>query len=283
MKTIFIVIGGLADIPDPERGGQTPLMAASTPSLDTLAKCGCCGSILPLDNDIPVTPENSMLALLGYDFSRGTVSAHTLAAFGAGQPFIHNNLRLFVVPKFSGHGVVVSDVDSVRGAVMMAMLKPLFPMGEDIQISEETPTGSLADKAMLAIKAIEMFDFVVVYVDTPDKAAMQGDPMAKIEAIEKIDRELITPVADFVWNAKMQMNLVVTGDHISSWKSRERIHGEVPAVVYFNDDLPYDMNRFDENSVKDGPLNAPLPGDLIRLLVSFEPTADSSDPQDPLK
>ena len=78
-------------------------------------------------------------------------------------------------------------------------------------------------------------------------------------------------MADYVWNAKMQMNLVVTGDYVTSWQDRRRLHGEVPAVVYFNDDLPYDLNRFDEESVKEVPLNAPLPGDLIRLLISFEP------------
>lgn len=277
MKTIFIVIGGLADIPDPEHDGQTPLMAASTPSLDALAKCGCCGAILPLGNEVPVTPENAILSLLGYDFSRGIVPLSTLSKFGAGMSFPQNNLRLFVVPKFSGHGVVVSDIDSVRGAAMMAMLKPLFPMGEGIDISEGNPTGSLADKAMLAIKAIDFFDFVLIYVDGPDRAAMQGDVMAKIEAIEAIDKDLITPVADFVWNAKLQMNLVVTGDLISSWKTRDRRHGDVPAVVYFNDDLPYDMDRFDEITAKDGPLNAPLPGDLIRLLVSFEPYDDNKE------
>lgn len=274
MKTIFIVVGGLADIPDPDNGGQTPLMAASTPSLDALAKCGCCGLIQTLPENVEPSPENSLLALLGYDFSRGAVPMSTLAKFGAGIAFPQNSLRLFVVPKFSGHGVVVSDVDSVRGAAMMAMIKPLFPMGENVEITEGTPTGSLADKAMLAIKAIEIFDFVLVYVDSPDRAAMRGDAMAKIEAIEAIDKELITPVADYVWNAKMQMNLVVTGDHISSWKDRRRLPGEVPAVVYFNDDLPYETERFNEESVAEGPLNAPLPGDLIRLLVSFEPYSD---------
>lgn len=31
------------------------------------------------------------------------------------------------------------------------------------------------------------------------------------------------------------------------------------------------MSTFDEESVVDGPLNTPLPGDLIRKLVTFEP------------
>ena len=279
MKTIMIVVGGLADIPDASQGGQTPLMAASTPSLDALAKCGCAGVIGAMEDWVPATPEYGVLSLLGYDFDRGYVPATTLSKFGAGIEFPADSLRLFVVPKFSGHGVVVADSDSVRGAAMMAMLKPLFPMGDGVELSAQNPCGTLADKAALAIKAIDVFDFVLVYVDGPDKAAMRGDAQGKVDAIEKIDRELITPVADYVWNAKLQMNLVVTGDYVSSWKERRRLVGDVPAVVYFNDDLPYDTKKFDEESLKEGPLNAPIPGDLIRLLVSFEPSLD--DPADP--
>ena len=276
MKTIFIVIGGLADLPD--SSGETPLMAASTPALDALAQVGCCGAIRAMEDGVKVTPENAVLALLGYDFSRGEVPASVLSMFGSGHDFPQNAVRLFVVPKFSGHGVVISDVDTVRGAAMMAMLKPLFPMGEGVDRSEGNPCGSLADKAMLAIKAIDIFDFVLVYVDGADIAAMRGDADGKVEAIEKIDSELIRPVADYVWNAKLQMNLVVSGDYVASWKKRKRLNGDVPAVVYFNDDLPYDTKGFTEETVKEGPLNAPLPGDLMKLLISFEPILDD-DPQ----
>lgn len=258
-------------MPDPERDGQTPLMAASTPSLDALAKCGCCGSIEAVDASVPLSPSTGVLSLLGYDFQRGVVPSSVLKRLGSQQDFPYSELRLFVVPKFSGHGVVISDSAEVRGAAVMGMMKPVFPMGEGVVCSKEHSCGSLVDKAALTIRAIEIFDFVLVYVGEPEAMALAGDPDGKVEAIEKIDRELITPVADYVWNAKMQMNLVVTGDYVTSWQDRRRLHGEVPAVVYFNDDLPYDLNRFDEESVKEGPLNAPLPGDLILLLISFEP------------
>ncbi|MDE6400570.1 MAG: hypothetical protein K2L68_06900, partial [Muribaculaceae bacterium] len=104
--------------------------------------------------------------------------------------------------------------------------------------------------------------------------SLNVDVEGKMDVLERIDRELITPVADYVWNARLQMNLVVTGDLVTSWRDRATARGEVPAVVYFNDDLPYDMKAFDEKTVAEGPLNAPLPGDLMRLLASFEPFDD---------
>ena len=71
MKTFFIIASGIADVPDEELGGKTPLMLADTPSLDALAKCGCCGSILTLPDDVALTRENAMLSLLGYDPKKG--------------------------------------------------------------------------------------------------------------------------------------------------------------------------------------------------------------------
>lgn len=271
MKTIFIILGGLADRPEARFGGRTPLMEAYTPSLDALAKCGCCGPICNIPEGVEPTTANAVLALLGYDFSRGIPSEESLRELGDGEKYLQDDLRYFIMPKFSGHGVVVSDDSVVRGIGMMSLLRPLYPVGETVSCTETNPCGSLHDKARLAVKAIELFDFVLIYVNEAELASLDGNPQKKILAIEDIDRELITPVADYVWNAKLQMNLVVTGDHITSWKTKSPEPGEVPAVVYFNDDLPYDTDTFDENAVEEGPLNAPLPGDLMKLLVTFEP------------
>lgn len=273
MKTIFLVIGGLADIPDKTTDGKTPLQLADSPSLDTLAECGCCGLIKSVPDNVAPTTENAILSLLGYDFSRGRTSLTTLEACGRGNPFLQSDMRFFVIPKFSGHGVVISDNAVVRGIGMSAILRPLFTIDASEISSSSHPCGSLSDKAIAAIRAIESFDFVLVYVDDAEIMSLKGDLQGKIDAIGKIDNELVRPIADYVWNAKLQMNLVVTSDHVASWRNRRAIHGDVPAVVYFNDDLPYDTKRFDEEAVKDGPLNAPLPGDLIRKLISFEPYA----------
>lgn len=273
MKTIMIVVGGMADLPDESTGGRTPLMMASTPALDALAKCGCCGLVKTIPDGYPVTTEAAVLSLLGYDFSHGIPSRLGLEAFGAGTGAPEKELRPFVVPKFSGHGGVVTRSPLIHGIGRMAMLRPCVAADEEGNPIELT----LPRIAATIIEAIEYFDFVLAYVGSPHERAIRGDLDGKIEAIEDIDSLLVRPVADYVWNAKMQMNLVVTGDHISSWRRRSTVEGDVPAVVYFNDDLPYDTERFNEETVEDGPLNAPLPGDLIRRLVTFEPTFDEEE------
>lgn len=268
MKTFFIIASGIADVPDEELGGKTPLMLADTPSLDALAKCGCCGSILTLPDDVALTRENAMLSLLGYDPKKGMPCVEELNDFGKSGSRSNSGIcpGYFILPKFSGHGVVISSHKAVKGIGKMALLKPV-----EIAGMTEGADSILRDKAFAAIMAIERYEFVLLHVECAASMSRKGDLRGKIEAIEKIDRDVITPIADYVWNAKEQMNMVVVSECITSWRSRDNVRGEVPAVVYFNDDVPYDTKSFDEQSVVDGPLNTPLPGDLIRKLVTFEP------------
>lgn len=276
MKTILIIISGLADVPVESLGGKTPLMAAATPALDALSKCGCMGLVKAIDDRLPLRPANAAMSILGYDFARGVPRSADLAAYATGKPCDGSAFRYFVIPKFSGHGVVITDNDTVRGVGMTALLRPLFTMDGETGQSKETPCGTLDDKAMAAIKTIEDFDFVAIYVDGPRLASLSGDVEAKIKAIEEIDSKLIAPLADHVWNSKLQMCLAVTSDYPMSVAESKALRGEVPSVVYFNDDLPYDNERFDEQTAKDGPLGAIRPGELIRYLATFEPVIEDN-------
>lgn len=268
MKTIFIIVSGIADIPYEETCGKTPLMLADTPSLDALAKCGCCGSILTLPEVVELSSHNAILSMLGYDLGKEMPSAESLEKFGKSALMTPESGApgFFIIPKFSGHGVVISARPAVKGIGKMALLHPL-----DIITDTNGGESTLRQMADAAINAIEKEEFVFLHVECAAAMSRKGDLRGKIEAIEKIDRDIITPIADYVWNAKEQMNMVLTTDCITSWKTRKNERGEVPAVVYFNDDLPYNTDRFDEQSVEEGPLNAPLPGDLIRKLITFEP------------
>jgi 2,3-bisphosphoglycerate-independent phosphoglycerate mutase len=69
MKIVFIVIDGLGDKPTPQLGNKTPLEAARTPNLDSLAKNGICGQIMPFKFSWQKWPESDTchLALFGYD------------------------------------------------------------------------------------------------------------------------------------------------------------------------------------------------------------------------
>lgn len=80
-KGLLIILDGLGDRPSPALGGATPLEAARTPHLDTLARAGLCGMVDPMIPGVPVGTHTGTGILLGLApadarrLARGTIEA----------------------------------------------------------------------------------------------------------------------------------------------------------------------------------------------------------------
>ena len=91
-KLLFIVLDGIGDRPCKELNGLTPLEAAYTPNLDTLAKQGKAGLMTLIDDEIPPETEGAVLAMFGFDpiiYNRGR---GPLEAYGLGMDFQDGDL-----------------------------------------------------------------------------------------------------------------------------------------------------------------------------------------------
>lgn len=84
MKTILVVGDGMADRPLRELDGRTPLEAAQTPNLDTVAQGGVCGIMDIISPGRPPGSDVANLALLGYDPIECYRGRGALEAIGAG-------------------------------------------------------------------------------------------------------------------------------------------------------------------------------------------------------
>jgi 2,3-bisphosphoglycerate-independent phosphoglycerate mutase len=66
-KAVILIGDGLADRPVPELDGRTPLEAADTPTLDSIAAAGECGQMDPIAPGVRAGSDTSHLSILGYD------------------------------------------------------------------------------------------------------------------------------------------------------------------------------------------------------------------------
>ena len=83
MKYIVILGDGMADQPEEEKGGLTPLMAAEIPNIDYLAKTGRTGLLKTIPESLQPGSEVANLAVLGYDVEsifegRGVIEAASM-------------------------------------------------------------------------------------------------------------------------------------------------------------------------------------------------------------
>jgi 2,3-bisphosphoglycerate-independent phosphoglycerate mutase len=82
-KILYVVLDGLGDRPIPNLADKTPLEAAETPGLDSLAARGICGMMYPVGKGIAPESDIAVISILGYDphrfyTGRGPLEAHAV-------------------------------------------------------------------------------------------------------------------------------------------------------------------------------------------------------------
>jgi len=118
-------------------------------------------------------------------------------------------------------GAVVGAVDLVRGIGRYA--------GFDV-IDVPGATGDLdtdyGAKARAALEALATHDIVWVHVEAPDEAAHMGSLSEKIKAIERVDHEVLAPLAA----STPAPAILVLPDHLTPLRTRTHAGAPVPFV-----------------------------------------------------
>lgn len=83
-KVVYVVLDGVGDDPHPDLDGRTPLQAARTPNLDSLAQRGRNGVVVTVGEDIAPESDIAVFAILGYDPHTQHAGRGPLEALGAG-------------------------------------------------------------------------------------------------------------------------------------------------------------------------------------------------------
>ena len=94
MKLIYTIIDGMGDTPMEELGGKTPLEAAETPYMDSLAKNGKTGLMYTVGKGMAPESDVAVVSILGYDPFKYHVSRGALETVGAGLKMRSGDLAL---------------------------------------------------------------------------------------------------------------------------------------------------------------------------------------------
>ncbi len=130
------------------------------------------------------------------------------------------------VPSFQeSHGVrgaIIAAVDLVRGTGMLA--------GWD-RIDVPGTTGYLdtdyAAKGRAGIETLKKYDLVCVHVEAPDEASHEGRADAKVEALERIDADIVGPLLASL-KSQGDYRILVSPDHATLLRTRAHDRAPVP-------------------------------------------------------
>ncbi len=94
MKLIYVAIDGMGDLPIKSLGNKTPLEAAETPNLDSLAAKGQTGLMYTVRKGVAPESDVAVISLLGYDPFKYSTGRGVIEAAGAGLKMKDGDLAI---------------------------------------------------------------------------------------------------------------------------------------------------------------------------------------------
>jgi len=119
---------------------------------------------------------------------------------------------------------MTSGVDLLRGLARMAGMDVL-----DIPGVTDHLDNDYAAQANGALKALKNHDMVILHIEAPDEAAHSGSIEDKIEAIEKIDSEVLSRIRSWRGDA---LRLLVMPDHATPIEVQTHTNNPVPFLLW---------------------------------------------------
>ncbi len=145
MKLIYIIIDGMGDLPIEELGGKTPLEAAETPYMDSLAKNGKTGLMYTVGKGMAPESDVAVVSVLGYDPFHYHVSRGALETVGAGLSMKNGDLAIrcnfgtlapdnsSILDRRAGRNLTQEEADELADALNDQVLLESYPASLEIK------------------------------------------------------------------------------------------------------------------------------------------------------
>jgi 2,3-bisphosphoglycerate-independent phosphoglycerate mutase len=140
------------------------------------------------------------------------------------------------------NAAMTSGVDLLRGIARMADMAVL-----DIPGVTDNLDNDYAAQAVGALKALEKYELVAIHVEAPDEAAHAGSVDDKIEAIQMVDKEVVSRIRS--WNQD-KLRVLVLPDHPTPIKIQTHTDEPVPFMLWGAGFAANGAKRFTETEAK---------------------------------
>jgi len=141
-------------------------------------------------------------------------------------------------------GAVVCGLDFMRG-----IGKSSGMTSQEIKGATGYLDSCLKEKTKYAINFLNNHDFVYIHVNAPDEEAHQHNAINKIKAIERIDEEIIGPIASHFDNQKIPYRIAVLPDHYTLTHNGKHHDKPVPFMVCGKGIEKNSVTQFNEDAI----------------------------------
>jgi len=128
--------------------------------------------------------------------------------------------------RFGVKGAVISAVNLVRGIGRLIGWEVVKVPGATGYVDTD-----YAAKGRYAVGALGSAGLVLVHVEAPDEASHERDLMAKVRAIERVDRDIVGPLMAYA-DSERDVRLLVVPDHLTSVEDGKHKRGKVPFAIW---------------------------------------------------
>jgi len=227
------------------KGSEDALLASCTPPHDIPGKA--------IDEFLPKGPGSDLLrelmtrselVLLDHPVNierraRGDIPATMIWLFwGSGKiPAI-----LAFKEVYGLDAAMTSGVDIMRGLARMIGMQVLDIPGVTGDLNND-----YANQAIGALEAVEKYDMAVIHVEATDEAAHAGLVKDKIEAIQRVDKEIVARLRS--WD-KDALRVLILPDHPTPIEIQTHVADPVPFILWGPGFTASGAKRFTEAEAK---------------------------------
>ncbi|MBI3051194.1 2,3-bisphosphoglycerate-independent phosphoglycerate mutase [Candidatus Woesearchaeota archaeon] len=198
MKSILVVLDGMADRPVPEFGGKTPLEFANTPALDSMARKGSTGQLDVLQGAAPES-DAAVLSLLGYDPHRYYTGRGPLEAVGLGMEMKKGMLALRCNFATAGEYPELTDRRVARTLTSKESAEIAATINRKVRLKGASFRfiAGVAHRGVLMIKAKKALGSFITNTDPAYQMTRSGIPEAlakfemKVQQATALDKESV--------------------------------------------------------------------------------------------